>query len=192
MSRRLGPEALQTYLDKLKSGFFMKYMQGVGLDIGYRGSRQDAEPILDSAIGVELDYPGYDGLTLPFKNESQDYVFSCHCLEHLVNVSDHLGEWWRVLKTDGYLVIIVPHQFLYEKKKSLPSKWNEDHKHFFTPARLLQWVELFFIPNTYRVRMCEDGDRGFNYKLGPDQHSGGQYEITLVLQKIKKPDWSLE
>jgi len=88
-------------------------------------------------------------------------------------------------------VIIVPHQFLYEKKAYLPSNWNLDHKRFYTPASLLKELELSLKPNTYRVRFLEDGDQDFNYSIPPNIHSGGQYEITLVIQKIVPPAWDL-
>jgi hypothetical protein len=96
-----------------------------------------------------------------------------------------------VLKPNGHLVVIVPHQFLYEKKANLPSNWNRDHKRYYTPAKLLLEIETALVPNTYRVRLLEDGDKDFNYNLPPEKHSSGQYEITLVIQKITPPSWSI-
>ncbi len=29
------------------------------------------------------------------------------------------------------MILYLPHRNLYEKKKTLPSRWNLDHKHFF-------------------------------------------------------------
>lgn len=190
-NRKVGQESQRTYLDKLDNGFFNRYMSGNGLDIGYAGYIEGVEPILPTAIGVDLNYPGYDGKTLPFPDESQNYVYSSHCLEHILDAFLALDEWFRVLKVGGHMVIVVPHQFLYEKKKHIPSKWNEDHKQFYTPMWLLHMIEETFQPNTYRVRLLEDGDKDFNYSIGPDQHSDGQYEITLVIQKITPPAWKL-
>lgn len=190
--RKVGTESQRTHQDKIDNGFYTKYMAGNGLDIGYAGYISGCEPILPTAIGIDKDYPGYDGRTLPFKDESQDYVYSSHCLEHISNVNLAIQEWHRVTKENGFIVIVVPHQHLYEKKKYHPSVWNLDHKHFFTPAYLLYAVEQALTPNTYRVRLLEDGDKNFNYNLGPDKHSDGQYEITLVLQKIASPRWKIE
>lgn len=190
--RRVGEESSRTYMYKHLTGFFTKYMSGNGLDIGYAGYLSNIESILPTAIGIDLNYPGYDGEKLPFPDESQDYVYSSHCLEHIKNHCGTIAEWFRVLKVDGHLVTIVPHQFLYEKKAQLPSNWNEDHKRFYTPAGLLLDVETALEPNTYRVRLLEDGDNSFDYSVGPELHSVGQYEITLVIQKIKPPTWQIK
>lgn len=167
-------------------------MSGVGLDIGYSGYLSNVVPILESAIGVDTNYPGYNGLVLPFGNESQDYVYSSHCLEHISDYKAIIQDWHRVTKINGHIIIIVPHMYLYEKKADLPSKWNGDHKRFYTPGSLLIEVENSLEPNTYRVRLLEDGDKNFNYTIGPSKHSDGQYEITLILQKIQEPRWKLK
>jgi tetratricopeptide (TPR) repeat protein len=86
---------------------------------------------------------------------------------------------------------VVPHQFLYEKRRSLPSSWNADHKRFYTPASLLGEFEASLRPNTYRVRHLRDSDENYTYGVGPEAHSGGGYEIELVVQKITPPGWDL-
>ena len=43
-------------------------------------------------------------------DSAYDFVLSSHCLEHLANPLQGLGEWIRVLKDDGLLVLIVPHK----------------------------------------------------------------------------------
>lgn len=190
--RKVGTESQRTWLDKHNSGFFTQYMSGQGLDIGFQGYTDGAQPILDTAIGVDTNYPGYNGSNLPFQSESQDYVYSSHCLEHIEHDYHTISEWFRVLKPGGHLVIVVPHMYLYEKKAVLPSRWNADHKRFYTPGSLLISVENSLKPNEYRVRLLEDGDKDFNYSIPPDKHSAGQYEITLVLQKIQLPIWNIE
>jgi SAM-dependent methyltransferase len=140
---------------------------------------------------VDTNYEGYDGRTLPFPDNSQDYVYSSHCLEHIADYQQAIKEWYRVVKVGGHIVTVVPHKYLYEKKEQLPSNWNEDHKRFYTPASLLQEFEQTLEPNSYRVRLLEDGDTGFNYSIPPEKHSSGEYEITLVIQKIQPPTWKL-
>lgn len=190
--RRVGEESSKSYADKLASGFFERYMSGQGLEIGFKGYIDGVVPILDSAIGVDIGFPGYDGITLPFPDNSQDYVYSSHCLEHIANCEEAIREWYRVTKVGGHVIIVVPHRDLYEKKRHKPSRWNGDHKRFYTPASLLQEVENSLTPNSYRVRMLEDNDKQFDYSIGPDRHSGGQYELTLVIQKIAKPVWEIK
>jgi len=191
--RRVGAEARKTYAAKLDEGFIEKYLSGTAiLDIGYKGYENDIVPIVPQAIGIDVDYPGYDGRSLPFPDESQDAVFSSHCLEHVNDAKATISEWFRVLRTDGFLVICVPHQHLYERKSSPPSRWNPDHRRFYTPATLLIDVEDTLKPNTYRLRHLADNDAGYDYSIPPDQHPGGCYEIELVIQKIRQPAWHMD
>jgi SAM-dependent methyltransferase len=163
----------------------------VTLDVGYRGAFDDAVPIFPHAIGVDLDYPGYDGKILPFPDESVDAVYSSHMLEHVADFQTTIADWHRVVRPDGFIVCVVPHQFLYEKRRSLPSSWNTDHKRFYTPASLLREFEISLRPNTYRVRQLRDSDDGYSYGVGPEMHASGGYEIELVIQKIAPPVWEL-
>jgi SAM-dependent methyltransferase len=181
-------EAWKHHETRLKNGFYDKFMQGSGLDIGPK-----YEPVLPGMTGVDLNYPGYDGIKLPFADESQDYVFSSHMIEHVPvhNLPEVIKEWFRVTKVGGHIVVVAPHWFLYEKKLTRPSRYNGDHKSFYTPGLLLKDFETAYAPNTYRVRWLRDNDDGFDYKLGPDKHSVGGYEIELVLQKIKAPEWKI-
>lgn len=186
-----GPETEKSHESRLKNGFYRAFMDGIGLDIGYKGSIVDAEAVLPTSLGIDLGFPGYDGKTLPFKDESYDYVFSSHCLEHVSDYKSAIKEWFRVIKVGGHLVITVPHQFLYEKKKNLPSRWNSDHKRFYSPGRLLLEIEESLQSNTYRIAYLRDNDDNYDYSIPPSTHSGGAYEVELVVKKILPPKWDL-
>lgn len=191
--RPVGSESRKTYRSKIESGFFDRYLSGSAiLEIGYKGYSDGSVPIVPQAIGIDLDYPGYDGATLPFADESQDAVYTSHCLEHISDYKRAIREWFRVLKPGGYLVIIVPHQFLFERRPRLPSLANADHKRFYTPASLLGEIEEVLEANSYRVRHLVDNDFGFDYSVPPWQQSVvGCYEIELVLEKIRPPGWTI-
>jgi adenylyl-sulfate kinase len=191
LNRKVGAEAQREYKKRVLNGFFSKYLKGTGLDIGFCGYKEGKKPILSTAIGVDLDYPNYDGINLPFKTDSQDYVFSSHTLEHITDYKNALREWHRVLGNDCYMVITVPHQYAYEKKKELPSKWNGDHKRFYTVASLVKEIEESLEPNSYRIISARDNINELIHMYPPDKHSDGPYEVELVLQKINKPDWDL-
>jgi SAM-dependent methyltransferase len=186
-------ETSRSFKKKLRNGFYATYMGGdVILDVGYRGgAAANAVAVLPHAIGIDLDYPGYDGSVLPFADASVDTVFSSHMLEHVVDYVATIRDWFRVLRPGGFLVCIVPHQFLYEKRWRLPSQWNLDHQRFYTPAGLLHEFEEALEPNTYRVRHLRDNDDGYNYAIGPERHADGAYEIELVIEKLQPPRWGL-
>jgi SAM-dependent methyltransferase len=185
-------EARKTFLLRLINGFFMKYMSGPTiLDVGYKGGHGDAVPIFPHAIGIDLDYPGYDGIRLPFEDATVDTVFASHVLEHTREPRMILRDWFRVLKLGGFIVCIVPHQFLYERRLSLPSQWSGEHLRFYSPASLLCEIEDSLEPNSYRIKHLADNDFGYAYSLEPDHHPSGCYEIELVIEKIAPPQWSV-
>lgn len=160
------------------------------LDIGFKGG-EAFSPVVPHAIGIDIDYPGYDGTNLPFENESVDCAFSSHCLEHVWYPQQWIRDQYRVVKCGGFIVCIVPDKFLYEKRLFPPSIFNGEHKRFFTPASLLALFEESLVPNSYRVRHLLENDEGFDYSIGPDRHSAGSYEIEFVLEKIRTPSWTL-
>ena len=187
-ARALGPEAARNHERRVREGFIKKYLSGNAvLDIGYRGGETEAVPITEKAIGVELDYPGYDGVKLPFEDDSQDAVFASHTLEHIEDYRTALAEWYRVVKPSGFLVIAVPHQHLYERKAEPPSRFNADHRRFYTSRSLLAEVEESLPLAGYRVRSLRELDDGFNYLTPPQLHAEGSYEIELVLEKLPVP-----
>ena len=145
-------EAGRSYFARRASGFFDRFMSGdTVLDVGYKGyNNPEGITAVPHAIGVDLDYPGYDGLRLPFADESVDSVFSSHSLEHVDSYQDVIRDWYRVLKVGGYVICAVPSQLLYEKKRHLPSRYNADHKRFYTPAESPPGISRFsrgkFVP----------------------------------------------
>ena len=190
--RPVGWESRKTYRSKIANGFFDRYLSGSAiLEIGYKGYIDGTVSIVPQAIGVDLDYPGYDGATLPFPDGSQDAIYTSHCLEHISDSKRAIRDWFRVLKPSGYLVLIVPHQYLFERRYQPPSLSNSDHKRFYTPAALLREVEEALEPNSYRVRHLVDNDFGFDYSILPSKPAVGCYEIELVLEKIRPPCWSI-
>jgi SAM-dependent methyltransferase len=194
LGRSVAAEARKSFDQKVESGFWDRFMTGPSiLDIGFRGAvgMGDVVPITNTAVGVDLDYPGYDGANLPFRSESQDAVFSSHCLEHIPGYIKAIQEWYRVTKFGGHIITVVPHAHLYERARRPPSKWNADHQRFYTPASLLAEFEAALPPNSYRVRYLEDNDSGYPYAGDPEVHPDGCYEIVLVIEKIRPPRWTV-
>ena len=44
------------------------------------------------------------------RDNSYEFVLSCHSLEHFANPIKALKEWSRILKAEGYMVLVVPHK----------------------------------------------------------------------------------
>ena len=67
-----------------------------------------------------------------------DFLHSSHCLEHMADVDIALGNWIRVVKPGGFLIITVPDEDLYEQGQ-WPSRYNPDHKWTFTLYKTRSW-----------------------------------------------------
>ena len=191
LGRHTGVEAQTSFKRLTENSFFARFLSGKHiLDVGEKGHANGVTPILPHAVSVDLDYLGYDGKTLPFPDESQDAVFSSHALERIADYRRAIAEWFRVLRVGGFLVIAVPHQFLFERKLSLPSRFNVSHKRFYTAASLLLEIEEALDPHVYRVRYLEDNDVDFDYSIPPENTPAGCYDTIVVLERIHRPDYA--
>lgn len=65
---------------------------------------------IDGLPGPHIHYIREINNLAPFKEDSVNLIYACHCLEHFsyIKVSDVLGEWFRVLKDGGILRLSVP------------------------------------------------------------------------------------
>ncbi len=50
------------------------------------------------------------GDKLPVESNSQDFVISSHVLEHFPDPIKALKEWYRVVRDEGYIFMIIPHK----------------------------------------------------------------------------------
>ena len=100
-----------------------------------------------------------------------------------------MTEWFGLLKTGGHLILVTPHQFLYERKLQPPSLWNASHRRFYTSASLLREIEESLPVSSFRLRMLEEDDHDFDYALSPEVAAVGGGDIVCVLQKIVRPGW---
>jgi len=172
----------------------IEYTKGIGIEVGCGLNK-----IHTSAIGINIvlsdqDY-GYpfgaqikaDGTSLPwFADSSLDYVFSSHCLEHFYEPEIALKEWTRVLKIDGYLVLILPHKSYYPNIGH-PSA-NKDHKHDFYPDDVKKMIENV---NKYEIIQIDT----LHEKLKNDElaiteaskyrHATLNFSFEIVAKKIK-------
>ena len=66
-------------------------------------------------------------------DETYDFCFASHCLEHIANPLKAIDEWLRIVKKNGYIIIIVPeksccfdHKRNYSKFSTLLSKYKNN------------------------------------------------------------------
>ena len=85
-----------------------RYCIGSGLDIGAGKWPVKIHHGVGTPVdfGLEID----DAVTLPgVERESQDFIFSSHCLEHLSEWETALDKWKEVLRPGGILFLFLPH-----------------------------------------------------------------------------------
>lgn len=129
------------YPDYLRRGNAMQFIapialqfcRGQGLDIGC-----SKWPLL-GAVPIELN-DGSDAMALPWG--PWDFVFSSHCLEHLVNPVAALSHWKDSLRPGGVLFLHLPHP---DQKYWRPQACAK-HLHSWTPAAMAEIVrDLGFV-----------------------------------------------
>jgi SAM-dependent methyltransferase len=167
---------------RIKEKFFQKYCEGHGLDVGCGD-----DLLASNCRGWDLedgDAQYLYGLT----DSSYDFVYSSHALEDMIDPSVALENWWRVLKAGGFLILYIPHRELYEKRNTLPSQWNPDHKHFFLlekddPPDTIGILSLIERTLTHYeiiyAKVCSEG----HTISDPTIHSDGEYSIEIVIRK---------
>jgi SAM-dependent methyltransferase len=121
--------------------FATRYFVGVGIDIGSGDDQLSQYAELLPLIKSCRDWDTMDGdaqLLADVGDDSFDFVHSSHCLEHMRDPYAAVGNWLRVLKPGGHLVVTVPDEDLYEQGV-FPSTYNTDHKWTFTICKSSSW-----------------------------------------------------
>ena len=176
--------------------FSNRWLVGKGLDIGggndsialYRPlfPRMDTVTIYEWAQG---DAQYLDNV----QDDSFDFVYSAHCLEHVVDPRVALRHWLRVLKPGGHLVITVPDEDMYEQGV-WPSTFNHDHKHTFAMYKQASWSPVSInvldllreFGKEISVKKVECLDHGFMHNLprvDQTRFAFAECGIEFVVQK---------
>jgi SAM-dependent methyltransferase len=187
-------ETRKAHKRRVKEGFYRKYIKGQGIDIGCgRIDTHDGADTISLTDCIHHDKDMCDATTMDIYQDNQfDYVYASHVLEHLDDPVTAVKNWMRICKPGGVVIISVPHRDLYERKRTLPSRWNEDHKYFYLPMEcdpphtfslagiincacigLHQCVESFAVIDT-----ATNADR-------PEEHNNGEFSIEVIIRKQK-------
>jgi predicted SAM-dependent methyltransferase len=112
---------------------FAKHVcKGTGVDIGC----MKQEWSFPDSIPVDLSFDnGFHALNLP--QDELDYIFSSHCLEHILDWVTVMDYWYENLKEGGVLFLYLPD---YSQEYWKP--WN-NRKHFniFTPEIVYDYMK---------------------------------------------------
>ena len=112
-----------------------KLCQGQGIDVGAGLWPLPGSIPVDVWRGL-----GMGRSVMGFEDGSLDYVFSSHCLEHIENWREALGEWVRKLKPSGIIFLYLPHPDCAIWHPGSPFVGN-GHKWIPTPTIIKQKLE---------------------------------------------------
>jgi SAM-dependent methyltransferase len=171
---------------RLANGFFDQYapdhLSGIDIGCGFC-------PVNETFRRFDILYGDGNADTMDeVSNNKFHTVHACHLLEHISQPDIAIKNWFRILKPQGHLVVVVPHRDLYEKSKTLPSKYNQDHKWFWLPDKtepphtlgLKQLVEKNLA--NFEIVSLKTYDDG--YQGNGDDHPSGNYSIEIVVKKL--------
>jgi hypothetical protein len=122
---------------------------------------------------------------------SFDTVFAGYRLQDISDYRSALQAWFNVVRIGGYLVVVVPHAFLYERQLALPSRFRPEQRRLYTPRALIEEIEESLVPNSYRVRWLGDRDDGYDYAELGELEPVGAHDVVLVIERIALPAWRL-
>ncbi len=194
-----GGTTISVHRRTLDARFATRWLVGVGLDIGGGtdsiGLHMELFPGMRKVIVYDREQG--DAMTLEnVESDGFDFVYSSHCLEHVENPFEALGNWIRVVKPGGYLVVSVPDEDLYEQGV-WPSRFNGDHKTSWTILKQVSWSpvsrNVLDLVAAFRMQVqvlkIELIDHTYRYRLqgqGIDQTRTGSTEaaIEFVLRKL--------
>ena len=172
----------------------IEYTKGVGIEVGCGLNKIHTAAVGINIVLTDSDY-GYpfgaqikaDGISLPwFSDNSLDYVFSSHCLEHFYEPERALNEWTRIIKVGGYLVLILPHKKYYPNIGH-PNA-NKDHKHDFLPEDIKKMIDKI---GRYEIVMMDTlHEKLENVKVAVEEapkygHPTLNFSFEVIAKKIK-------
>ncbi len=185
------------------ANFLNRYFVGEGIDIGGApdplGLYRELFPRMGRVRVWDLD----DGDAQYMEGVADavyGFVHSSHCLEHMRDPAEALGNWFRILKPGGHLIVTVPDEDLYEQGQ-FPSSFNRDHKATFTIHKTRSWSPrsvnvlalLQGLGPAADIKKLEQVTTGYRYSLPRfDQTLTPTGESAIEFVVRKRPDAELE
>jgi SAM-dependent methyltransferase len=175
---------------------YKRILKGNGIDIGC-GDDCFGQGLFKNQVNCEpFDIINGDAQEIHrLVNKQYDFVYSSNCLEHMNDPIVSLENWLKIVKLNGYLIVIVPDEDLYEQGH-FPSIFNSDHKWTFTifkdfslNKRSLNIIQILQKFSHYtKILRVQVADNNFDYtKNNIDQTlTNAEAFIEFVLQKTKE------
>lgn len=118
-------------------------------------------------------------------DQSQSLVFVHRVLQRIEDYRTAIASWFRTVRIGGMLILVVPHQFLFERRFSLPSPHDPGTLRFYTPASLLMEIEEALDPFAYRLRVLFEDASGVGPDETLDHPATGGRDILVAIERIE-------
>jgi SAM-dependent methyltransferase len=139
-----------------------RFCNGRGIDVG---AGQWPYP---GAVPIELKN-GRDGTDLSdIADDSLDYVFSSHCLEHLTDPQAALRLWVRKLKVGGTVFLYLPHPLMTPWRPG--GEWvGGGHKFSPDPQQIVTWL---WDAGANEIGRCDGPDAYWSFWVAARKRDG--------------------
>ena len=186
-------ETQKADLRRKNTWLYNKIFTGYGIDIGCGLDILNKDKIYPNIKGVDpFDLEHGDAQYIDRHVSGQyDFVHSSQCLEHMHDPILSINNWWKILKSNGYLIVTIPDEDLYEQGH-FPSRYNGDHKWTFSINKNNSWspkhinvLELINTIPSHEIIKLELVDTNYDYnKINVDQTRGdAEAFIEFILKK---------
>jgi hypothetical protein len=177
---------------KIAPRFSEAFAEGRVATVVSADRRTDMPPLPDNAFPVFVD-PDLSGqFKIPLDSGSVDVILLLDILQSISDYRSVCAEAHRVIRVGGFAFFRVPHQFLYERRFALGSRFDVRNKRFYTPASLALEFEEAIDPFEYRLRALADNDEDFDYLAGLAEPPRGPASVEMLVEKIEPPAWKQE
>ena len=195
----MGNETTKSNRRRKNTWLFNKVFSGKGVDIGAGPDplKKENFPNITEVETFDRKQGDANFITLYKEPESYDFVYSSNCLEHLKDPLNAFMRWWSLVKPDGYLILSVPDEDLYEQGRfKTKSRWSKEHKWSFTIHKKKSWsrwsinvLNMIRLLPSCQIIKIELVDTNYDYSIpwGSKDQTLGDAEtfIEVVLKKVK-------
>ncbi|MDO5291850.1 MAG: class I SAM-dependent methyltransferase [bacterium] len=115
-----------------------------GLDIVKDALRRNEELAKKEKI-ENIEFVSYDGINIPFENNSFDAVVTRYCLHHIIGMQDMFHEIYRILKPGGQLLLADPTPNAQDGDRFVDKYMQlkkDEHVRFYTKDELVHMAGL--------------------------------------------------
>lgn len=141
---------------------------------------------IDGNFQRKVDYLMDARTGLPFPDETMDFVYSCHMLEH-VHITDAINilkDWYRVRKPSGYIRLTLP-DFEYAIQIASKKYQSEFPRTFNSPNG--QAINFLFCDGQHKYAYSADVIEELALKIGFSKVKAAKEVDPHIRDTLKEP-----